>query len=324
MTENSDVVTERRKRERKLRELLPARGRALLLFVMLNEKEGDDHSAASVYYSCYASSRMAPYPQAPQFNPWQTPAQSGKAIASLVLGILSMTGCGGPFTGIPAIVFGFLARKDISKSDGQLDGGGLAVAGIVTGMIGTFGFVVYMVVYGATMIMATSSPVLSPPPYTPPPTTPTSYYGPSTGKVHVLQLKSSDGALKAQLAKQAIDASSRGERVIVMTVSPTCTACTEIQGTFGDYMMQITLDRVTIVKVDVNDFSKDLAAQGLDKGKNLPWFFLLDAGGNATSDMSADEWDDNRPENIAPVMSEFLDGTLIKRSPSGGKPGYPF
>jgi hypothetical protein len=247
-------------------------------------------------------------------NPWQTPQQSGKAVASLVLGIVSVMCCAGPITGIPAIIFGLLGRRDIARSEGQMDGSGLAVAGIVTGMIGTFGFLVYVVVYASIFLMATST--MAGPTYHPPPTATPYYgspYGTPGGTIKVSELKASDGALKAQLARQATDAASRGHRAMVMTVSAGCIACAEIEGTFADFEMRMSLERVDVVKVDVGEFSKELRAAGLDKGKNLPWFFLLDASGNVTDSMSADEWDDNRPENIAPCMTRFLNGTLMKK-----------
>src|SRR5207245_253587 len=102
-------------------------------------------------------------------------------------------------------------------------------------------------------------------PYTPPPTYPTtSPYLPSTGKIHVVQVRASDGALKTQIAKQAADASSRSERAMVMTVSTACVACTEIAGTFADFEMQLSLAKVTIVKVDVTEFSGEIGAAGLE------------------------------------------------------------
>jgi hypothetical protein len=67
------------------------------------------------------------------------PKTSGKAIASLVTGLVGLlTFCCGFFvvTSIVAIVLGFLARKDIRASDGQLKGDGMALAGIITGCIG--------------------------------------------------------------------------------------------------------------------------------------------------------------------------------------------
>jgi hypothetical protein len=58
------------------------------------------------------------------------------AVPSLVLGILSLVMCG-LFTGIPAMVTGRRARREIAASGGAYTGDGLATAGFVTGLIGT-------------------------------------------------------------------------------------------------------------------------------------------------------------------------------------------
>jgi prepilin-type processing-associated H-X9-DG protein len=68
---------------------------------------------------------------------------SGMAITSLVLGILSMVGCVF-FTGIPAIIFGALGLGSINKPERRLGGKGLAIAGIVTGTIGTVMSVLFL------------------------------------------------------------------------------------------------------------------------------------------------------------------------------------
>ena len=66
----------------------------------------------------------------------------GKAVASLLLGVASFAFCLGALTGIPAIILGSLARRDIDRSDGTLTGRGLAAAGITSGLLGTgFGLV---------------------------------------------------------------------------------------------------------------------------------------------------------------------------------------
>jgi hypothetical protein len=68
------------------------------------------------------------------FDTWELESsRSDKAIASLTLGILFFFGC---FSGLPAIVFGRLALRDICRSQGRLRGKGMAVAGIVLGAIG--------------------------------------------------------------------------------------------------------------------------------------------------------------------------------------------
>jgi prepilin-type processing-associated H-X9-DG protein len=74
------------------------------------------------------------------------PRTSGKAIASLVLGICSLL-CT-IVTGIPAIVLGCLGLVDIERSRGARTGKGMAVTGIVLGSIGStlmlFGVLVAM------------------------------------------------------------------------------------------------------------------------------------------------------------------------------------
>lgn len=57
---------------------------------------------------------------------------SGKAVASLILGVLSLFLCS-VFTGLPAILFGALGLRDVSLGRGRVHGKGLAIAGLVTG-----------------------------------------------------------------------------------------------------------------------------------------------------------------------------------------------
>jgi hypothetical protein len=73
----------------------------------------------------------------------RTPTQtSGKAIASLVLGILSV--CVPVLPAIPALILAILGLRDISQSRGRLTGKGLAIAGMVIGALGSLcGLTVY-------------------------------------------------------------------------------------------------------------------------------------------------------------------------------------
>lgn len=59
---------------------------------------------------------------------------SAKAVWSLLLSILAV-GCFWIFTGIPAILLGLSAKRDIRQSQGRLSGDGLATAGIVLGAL---------------------------------------------------------------------------------------------------------------------------------------------------------------------------------------------
>jgi prepilin-type processing-associated H-X9-DG protein len=60
---------------------------------------------------------------------------SGRALASLILGLLSLVAAA--FTGLPAIVLGCRALSDIKKSRGWMTGRSLALAGIALGAFGS-------------------------------------------------------------------------------------------------------------------------------------------------------------------------------------------
>lgn len=70
-----------------------------------------------------------PVPQVPvSAMPALPPKTSGLAVASLVLGIMTLF-CS-IFTGIPALITGIIALKRIGKSNGTLGGRGLAIGGL--------------------------------------------------------------------------------------------------------------------------------------------------------------------------------------------------
>ena len=104
------------------------------------------------------------YPAAPPFGvgppygagpPYYVavPIQSrnnGKAIASLILSLVWIWG----ITSILAIIFGFVAKREIRASRGTQTGDGLATAGIVIGFVGIVGvalFITLAVVVGHTV-----------------------------------------------------------------------------------------------------------------------------------------------------------------------------
>jgi hypothetical protein len=73
-------------------------------------------------------------PPGPTAIPPAAAPNSGLAIASLVLGILSMV-CTGILTAIPAVITGHMARGEIRKSAGRIDGDGMALTGLILGYI---------------------------------------------------------------------------------------------------------------------------------------------------------------------------------------------
>jgi hypothetical protein len=79
---------------------------------------------------------------------WQAPVAqttNGFSIASLVLGIVWIFGLGS----ILAVIFGFVARKQIRNSGGRQTGGGMALAGIILGFVGVVSLVLWIVLVAA-------------------------------------------------------------------------------------------------------------------------------------------------------------------------------
>jgi hypothetical protein len=70
---------------------------------------------------------------------------NGFSIASMVLGIVWVFGLGS----ILAVIFGFVARRQIRRSGGRQTGGGMALAGIILGFVGIASLVLWIVLVAA-------------------------------------------------------------------------------------------------------------------------------------------------------------------------------
>jgi hypothetical protein len=81
---------------------------------------------------------------------------SGLAIASLVLGILSICAAS-VLTGIPAVICGHIALNRINQSNGTIGGKGMAIAGLILGYLSIAGAVVGIIT------IATHPGMLNPP-----------------------------------------------------------------------------------------------------------------------------------------------------------------
>jgi Domain of unknown function (DUF4190) len=106
-------------------------------------------AAEPVCRNCHTDARLAGRPFAPAGHGYTggyapnglATSTNGLAIASLVLGILWLYWVGS----ILALVFGYIARRQIAQRQGLQGGRGLATAGIVLGWIG-LGFLALFVV----------------------------------------------------------------------------------------------------------------------------------------------------------------------------------
>ncbi len=239
-----------------------------------------------------------------------------KAAASLALGVLSVAGamCGvGLSLGLPAIVLGALAHRDIRQSGGAATGGGLATAGILLGSMGSILFVVWIGIVAFAMLGSGSPSASMAPRASDLPSVPAAA-SQRPGRP-VVVLHSSGGTLRAQLATQTAAAHRAGEAVLVETSMSSCDPCAEIDLTAPDPGVQQALADVRWIRIDVGEFRSELAGLRMNE-PTVPWFYLLDGRGQPRDAISADEWDDNDAENIAPVLGAFVHGKLQPRRTS--------
>ena len=86
----------------------------------------------------------------------------GLAIASLVIGIASVAcfvACLGIILGPTAAIMGFISRQRVATSGGTLGGGGMAIAGLILGVIGFIASVVwFFVLASGTLSNSTATP----------------------------------------------------------------------------------------------------------------------------------------------------------------------
>lgn len=80
---------------------------------------------------------------------YAAPRTDGLAIASLIVGILSLLCCG-IILGPAAEIMGFISRNRIAQSGGAIGGGGMAMAGLILGVVGFLLWIVIVIVEAAT------------------------------------------------------------------------------------------------------------------------------------------------------------------------------
>ncbi len=74
----------------------------------------------------------------------------GLAIGSLICGIVGVVcffACLGIVLGPAAAIMGFISRQRIASSGGTLGGGGIAIAGLVLGVVAFFGSVAWFLFF---------------------------------------------------------------------------------------------------------------------------------------------------------------------------------
>ncbi|MBL8606511.1 MAG: DUF4190 domain-containing protein [Myxococcales bacterium] len=243
-----------------------------------------------------------------------------KATVALSLGILAVT-CAGPLAGIPAFVIGAVAHRDADRSRGAIRGGGMAVAAMILGVLGTAmtvaaGVAIAVVsLHRPTLLAEPNHPVIPRVSYTdsPGPLSEPGRASPSTGAIETVELGRGDlRTLRGQLKAADERAKKRDKQMLVFLTTKKCGPCREFESGLIDPRMQKAFLGTVLVKVDVEEFRTELEHFRMDVD-TVPWFFRLDDRLRAVDAISAAEWEDNVPGNMAPVFESFFAGTYGKR-----------
>jgi hypothetical protein len=209
-----------------------------------------------------------------------------KAIASLLLGLSSIM-CLGAITGLPAVVLGSLARKDIDRSSGTLTGHGIAAGGIVSGLFGTgLGFVMLLFVASGMLAPAQST------------------------ALKVVDVRE-DRPFGTQLRTAIDDAKVEHKTVVLQTHSQTDGRCAQIAAALPDKRVQRSLANVTLVRVDIDRHSSELHAMHIEP-RSAPYFYVLDESAVPVDAMNGREVDPSAPEKMGPTLAAFARGVKAR------------
>jgi hypothetical protein len=132
------------------------------------------------------------------------------------------------------------------------------------------------------------------------------------GAITVVDVGVGVSSLADELARQRDAARDARETMLVMTTLADCEPCDSVFEALSDPRMQTELSRVRLVRVHAEVFKDDLDSLQIPRA-NFPGFFVLGPDLRPRDGIDGGEWDDDVPENIAPVLGAFVRGTLTKR-----------
>jgi hypothetical protein len=259
---------------------------------------------------------------------------SPTALLALVVGIFS-TICFFVFVGIAgvtAIVLGFVALSEIKRSEGRLHGDGTAIAGIVLGVLHVGGLAIGVALLIASHAGSKSAHVA--PGYVPPapavrapPTPVTPLRNPEQpggktadaatratrfGGVTLVDPGAGAGTLATILGEEQARADAEHQKLLIFVSSPEFSSCNGVSVALRDARLQKALAGVRILRLNVNDYAVELARLGIPVDV-FPGFALVTPEGRPLDYVNGGEWDADVPENIAPVLGNFIHGRYLRR-----------
>jgi thiol-disulfide isomerase/thioredoxin len=120
---------------------------------------------------------------------------------------------------------------------------------------------------------------------------------------HVVYYQDSLHVPLTEIVKRETD---QGQVAVLHFGATWCGPCRKFEAALNDSLMLAAMSGVTLISIDIDD---DVLAEDWS-GKNnihaVPTFVKVDASCNALRKIDSGEWDDDTPEQIAPVMKDFV------------------
>ena len=127
----------------------------------------------------------------------------------------------------------------------------------------------------------------------------------------IVRLHPGDGDLQIMLANEAQKAMAAGQMPVVEFDATWCPPCRAIEKAFAakNKLILKAYDGTYIIKLYVDEWKwKDGRVQNFSFG-GIPVYFKLNAEGKQTGEViDGGAWNEDIPENIAPVMDKFFHG----------------
>ncbi|HEX4337688.1 MAG TPA: hypothetical protein VH062_17360 [Polyangiaceae bacterium] len=119
-------------------------------------------------------------------------------------------------------------------------------------------------------------------------------------------------SLDEELDRQRGLAMRSHERLLLWLVVQDCKSCSAVEAALSSVEVQHALAKSRLVRLDAVEFLAELSRIGVPMDA-FPAFVLLGRDGHAADYLHDGEWDDDVPENIAPVLKSFVEGTYSRR-----------
>jgi len=126
----------------------------------------------------------------------------------------------------------------------------------------------------------------------------------------IVQVYSENGDLKTLLKEEAVKAQALGQKPFALFTAGWCAPCRKLEKSFSEAMVKEAIEGIYIIELDIDDWDPHLGGAGF-RVEGIPLIFRLDSEGRPSGKpLGGNEWGEDTPGNIAPVLKAFFDEEL--------------